>query len=71
MLDLAERIVMAQRHVETGQGVIVRQRNIVARKHGRGVDASGAEELLARFEQCQAIFENNLERLLLEREPHR
>ena len=64
MPGLVERIAMAQRHVAIGRDVIVRQRNVVAKKRDPGVDASFAQQLLARFEQSQAMFEDDLERLI-------
>lgn len=68
MLDLAGRIAMAHRHVATGHSIIARQHNVIAKTHKLGTDASSAEELLVQFEKSQAIFEDDLARLLRERD---
>jgi hypothetical protein len=62
--SLAARIAVARRHVETGRAVIDRQRNVISRKLGWGLDASVSQQLLVQFEISQAIFEGDLERLL-------
>jgi hypothetical protein len=54
--SLAERILMARRHLETGQSVVERQRNVISKKRGLGLDNSSAEELLIQFEKSQAMF---------------
>jgi hypothetical protein len=65
---LAERILMARRHLETGQSVIERQRNVISKKRDFGLDSSGAEQLLVQFENSQAMFEDDLARLLKEQQ---
>jgi len=62
--SLAARIAAARRHVETGRAIIDRQRNVIAKKLGWDLDASAAQQLLAQFETSQAIFEEDLERLV-------
>jgi hypothetical protein len=66
--DLAKRIAIAHRHVASGRSVLTRQRSVITRKNGLGIDASSAEDLLVLFEKSQAIFEDDLERLLRERD---
>ena len=51
-------------HVEEGRRIVERQRARVA----IGWAGSNALELLATFEQSQAIFEQDLDRLLKERD---
>ena len=59
---------MARRHVATGRAIIVRQRQTIQRRRNQRWDVSLSEELLLRFEQTQIIFEDDLERLLRERD---
>ena len=66
--DLAKRIAIAHRHVASGRSVLARQRSVITKKHGLGIDASGSEELLVVFEKSQAIFEDDWERLLREQD---
>jgi len=66
--DLAERIVIAYRHVASGRSVLARQRSVITKKNKLGIDVSGSEELLVVFEKSQAIFEDDLERLLREQD---
>jgi len=65
--SLAARIAAARHHVETGRAVIDRQRNVIAKKLGWDLDASAAQQLLVQFETSQAIFEEDLERLVRNR----
>jgi len=62
--SFAARIAAARRHVETGRAIIDRQRNVIAKKLGWDLDASAAQQLLVQFETSQAIFEEDLERLV-------
>ncbi|WP_141688411.1 hypothetical protein [Bradyrhizobium paxllaeri] len=64
MRDLNEKIEQAKRYVAKGRRVVERQRQRIA----SGTAAPGASELLATFEQSQAIFEEDLARLLKERD---
>ena len=64
MRSLSERIDMARRHTAAGLIIIERQRAVIDRRRNLGEDVSSAEELLARFEQSQTIFEDDLDRLL-------
>jgi len=66
--DLAARIVIAYRHVASGRSVLARQRSVITKKNKLGIDVSGSEELLVVFEKSQAIFEDDLERLLREQD---
>jgi hypothetical protein len=59
---LAERIAMAERHVRDGNAILQRQRNLIERRRGAGYSTDSSEELLARFETSQAIFEDDLRR---------
>ena len=65
---LDARISLARRHVRIGHSVIVRQRDVVSRIQSLGKDASSAEELLALFENSQLMFQDDLARLLRERD---
>jgi hypothetical protein len=66
--NLAERIEMARHHVSKGRAVLSRHRQLVANQQARGLDAAISEELLVQFERSQAIFEEDLERLLREQD---
>ncbi|KRR10767.1 hypothetical protein CQ12_39995 [Bradyrhizobium jicamae] len=59
--NLDNRIEQAKRRVEQGRRIIARQRK-------RIVDGSAAADLLETFEQSQTIFEEDLARLLRERD---
>jgi len=61
--NLDAQIEQARRHVEDGRKIIERQRKRVA----AGVAVPSAAELLQQFEQTQAIFEQELARLIKER----
>jgi hypothetical protein len=58
-MTLDEKIAQAQRHVESGQRIIERQRVLVAR---RGLPQ--AADLLETFKVTQLIFEMDLADLL-------
>lgn len=62
--DINELIDQAMRHVEQGRLIIAEQRKRMA----LGTAAEGAAELLQLFEQTQAIFCEDLTRLLRERD---
>ena len=59
--NLDERIERARHHVELGRRIIARQRK-------RIVDGSAAADLLETFEQSKTIFEEDLARLLRDRD---
>lgn len=61
-MTLEDKIAQASRHVETGRGVIERQRAIVAR-----YPSVFATDLLDCFERTQAIFESDMTALLAQR----
>ena len=64
MRNLDDQIASATRHVENGRRIVQRQRERIA----SGTAAPGAHELLRTFEQSQAIFEEDLARLIKERD---
>ena len=68
MPDLDGRIAMARRHVEGGLDILDRQRRLIELRHALKLDVAAAEDLLDRFEASQAIFEDDLFRLLKERD---
>jgi hypothetical protein len=64
MRNLNELIELASRHVEQGRHILQRQRDLIE----SGTSVPGALELLATFERSQAIFEDDLARLMSERD---
>lgn len=58
-MTLDEKIAQARRHVESGRGIIERQRLLVARHK-----TVAAVDLLGLFESTQGIFEKDLADLL-------
>jgi hypothetical protein len=48
-----------------------RQRELIARPHARGIDASESKDLLKQFEDSLVIFEEHLESMLLTDAPRR
>ena len=64
MRYLDEQIELAKLHVEAGRRIVQRQRQRIA----SGSVPPGAEELLRAFEQSQAIFEDDLARLIKDRD---
>jgi hypothetical protein len=62
--NLDQLIERAARHVESGRRIVERQRNLIE----SGPTLPGALDLLASFERSQAIFEEDLARLLKERD---
>jgi hypothetical protein len=58
-----ERYEMACRHVLAGRHLIERQRALIDALRSRGADTRDPQNLLRTFEQSQAIFEADLERL--------
>lgn len=64
MAPLDIRIAQAHRHVEDGRRILLRQRELIA----GGSAPSGAEELLYLFERTQKIFEDDLARVIEERD---
>ena len=54
---------MALRHVVSGRKIIAAQRRLIERRRGEGKNTTVQEELLARYEHTQSIFEDDLFRL--------
>ncbi len=65
MPSLDTRIALAERHVKEGRRVVEQQRLRVASGASRGLLS---RSLLATFERSLALFEQDLARLLRERE---
>ncbi|WP_020508649.1 hypothetical protein [Bradyrhizobium sp. WSM2793] len=63
MSNLAERLKLARRHVVKGRQIVERQQLVV---RSGTVNIAEAIKLLALFETTQAIFEDDLDRLLRE-----
>jgi hypothetical protein len=63
MRSWIERYTEARRHVATGRSIIERQRALIERDQASGADTKSSEELLARFEASQMIFEEDLLRI--------
>jgi hypothetical protein len=59
-----ERYLEAHRHAVSGRTVIKRQRGLIARQKAVGRNTEASEDLLASFERTQAIFENDLARIV-------
>lgn len=66
-LSLEERRAFAQRHVEFGRLVIIRQREMVERHKTESRDPTPAQNLLAVFERTQQVLERDLAQLMLQR----
>jgi hypothetical protein len=64
MRNLDELIAMATIHVERGQIIVERQRELIEQRP----HLDGALELLVTFERSQAVFEDDLARLIRERD---
>jgi len=64
MSDWDRKIARARRHVEEGCRIIEHQRRLIAKR----IAGPEAETLLATFERSLEIFEQDLERLLKERD---
>jgi hypothetical protein len=54
---------MALRHVLSGRKIIAAQRELIERRRSEGRDTTHQEDLLARYERTQEIFEADLFRL--------
>jgi hypothetical protein len=67
MRNLDELIERAAHHVEGGRRIVAAHRQRIA----DGKTAPGAYELLASFEETQALFEADLARLTQERDRRR
>lgn len=63
MSHISERLTLARRHVARGRQIVERQQLMV--RNG-AVNRAEAIKLLALFEKTQAIFEDDLDRLLRE-----
>ena len=66
MLSLDERRAFAQRHVEFGRLLIIRQREMVERHKAEGRDPTPAQNLLAVLERTQQVLERDLTKLMRE-----
>lgn len=64
MSDLDDKIAMARQHVIDGRRIVRQQRARIANKIG----GPEAQSLLETFERSLEIFEQDLERLLTERD---
>jgi hypothetical protein len=62
--SLEERRAFAQRHVEFGRLLIIRQREMVERHKAEGRDPTAAQNLLAVLERTQKVLEHDLAELL-------
>ena len=65
MASLDQHIEMAQRHVLEGRRIVTAQRLRIIRGE---VDGDDAHRLLANFERSLEIFEQDLARLLAQRD---
>jgi hypothetical protein len=63
MSHISGRVALARRHVARGRQIVERQQLLVGQS---GANLPEATKLLALFEATQAIFEDDLERLLRE-----
>jgi hypothetical protein len=63
-----DRYEQAHRHVTNGLYVIERQRILIERQKSLSADTKRSEELLSQFERSQVIFEEDLDRIILERD---
>jgi hypothetical protein len=63
---LADHLAKAERHVMEGAGHIARQRELVARLDGQGLDAEEARKLLLTFEEMQDAHIADRDRLIRE-----
>jgi len=64
MLSLEERRTFAQRHVEFGRLLIIRQREMVERHKAEGRDPAPARNLLVVLERTQQVLERDLAELM-------
>jgi hypothetical protein len=67
MFHISERLALARRHVARGRQIVERQQEIV---RNSCLNTDEAVQLLALFEKTQAIFEEDLDRLLRESSDH-
>jgi hypothetical protein len=61
MSQISDRLILARRHVARGRQIVERQQRLVREAR---VNTAEAIKLLALFEATQAIFEDDLDRLL-------
>jgi predicted DNA-binding WGR domain protein len=66
-MGLEDNIAMAQRHVDAGRRILQRQRVLIA----QGTAGPDGLALLKSFERSQEIFEDDLNRLIRERDARR
>ena len=62
----AEKVALAQRHVDSGRRVVERQEALVARQKALGSSTILSEQLLSDFRRSQTIFESDLAGLLVQ-----
>jgi hypothetical protein len=67
MASHLEELERAHRYVNKGHEIVVAQRQRVECLKAQGHDSEYAEDVLRRYEQSQAIFEDHLARLLEQR----
>jgi hypothetical protein len=67
MLSLEERRAFAQRHVDFGRLLIIRQREMVERHKAEGRDPIPAQNLVAVLERTQQVLERDLAELMRDR----
>lgn len=67
MLSLHERRAFAQRHIEFGRLLIIRQREMVERHKAEGRDPVPAQNLLSVLERTQRVLEHDLAELMRDR----
>ena len=60
MASSADHLAQAQRHVDSGRGIIARQRLLIEGQIARGADTTVSARLLSMFERTQAVFEEDL-----------
>jgi hypothetical protein len=61
-----ERYLEARDHVRSGKTVLQAQGDLIAKRKASGVNTAHSEDLLNAFERTQAIFEDDLERIVRE-----
>lgn len=54
---------MVQRHVREGEGLVTRQRALIARLGASGLPTGEADRLLDEFEEMQRLHEDHLARI--------
>ena len=67
-LAFAERRAWAERHVKEGRLIVERQQELIVRRKAAQLDTTDSEHLLTQFEISQKIFEDDLSRVLSEKQ---